>query len=328
MNKDKDTSIDDLRDVFNRFQELSSFDWKEKGLRCWEVIRCDEKVMRSCPAVLQNSEYKCWLVVGTFSGAANMAKCVLEAGNCKECSYYKSRKGEYDDKHGGIKVLVVEDENIVAMEIQERLKRLGYTVCGTTAYGDKAIQMAKEKSPDVVLMDIRLKGKMDGVQAAEKIQKDHGIPIIYLTANSDDSTFLRAKLTGPFGYILKPFREKDLQINIEIALYKNKTSRAANLHRENERNLNRAKTDVVANANLKNEQTVDEIIKLVDVALKSDSSKTQSDNLNKISQYASSLKAEIQRTIAISNTDNEKLKEHSRQFNILKSDSTKSDKKE
>ncbi|MBF0566191.1 MAG: response regulator [Nitrospirae bacterium] len=281
--------------------------------------------MRSCPAVVRNAEHKCWLVAGTLSGSGNPAKCAQEVRNCRDCSYYKSVKGKYDDKHDAIKVLVVEDENIVAMEIQERLKRLGYTVCGVAAYGDKAIQEANEKNPDVVLMDIRLKGKMDGVEAAEKIQKNLGIPIIYLTANSDDGTFLRAKLTGPFGYILKPFRERDLQTSIEMALYKNKTSRAANLHRENEINLNRAKTDVVANANLKNEQTVDEIIKLVDSALKSNTSKTNSDYLNKISQYASSLKAEIKRTITISNTDNEKLKEQSRKFDISKSDNTKHD---
>ncbi|MFQ5616738.1 MAG: response regulator, partial [Anaerolineales bacterium] len=99
-------------------------------------------------------------------------------------------------------ILVVEDENIVAMDIQNRLRRLGYAVPAVVSSGEEAIDKAAETHPDLVLMDIKLKGEMDGVAAAEQIRARFGIPAIYLTANADEATLQRAKITQPYGYLL------------------------------------------------------------------------------------------------------------------------------
>ena len=121
---------------------------------------------------------------------------------------------------GKPKILVVEDENVVALEIKKRLLNLGYVVPSVAASGKDAISKAKGFLPDLVLMDIRLKGEMDGIEAAKQIRTEFGIPVIYLTAHSDQETLKRAKQTSPEGYILKPFEEDDLRTIIEVALYK------------------------------------------------------------------------------------------------------------
>ena len=123
------------------------------------------------------------------------------------------------------KILVVEDENIVATDIKNRLKRLGYSVLAVVNSGEKALKKVEETHPSLVIMDIRLSGDMDGVTAAEKIRSRFQIPVIYLTAYSDETTLQRAKVTEPFGYILKPFQARDLQIAIEMALYKHQMER-------------------------------------------------------------------------------------------------------
>ena len=119
-----------------------------------------------------------------------------------------------------VKVLVVEDESVVSKDIQESLKGLGYTVCGTASAGEEAIKKAESLQPDLVLMDIVLKGDIDGVEAAETIRSRFHIPVIYLTAYSDEHTLNRAKVTEPSGYILKPFDERELHTTIEVALYR------------------------------------------------------------------------------------------------------------
>ncbi|MCH2223195.1 MAG: response regulator [Crocinitomicaceae bacterium] len=119
-----------------------------------------------------------------------------------------------------INVLVVEDESIVSKDIQHSLKKLGYNVVGASATAEKAIEMAISENPDVVLMDIMLKGKMNGIEAAEQIRLNSSIPVIFLTAYADESTLSKAKITEPYGYILKPFKEIDLHTTIEMAIYK------------------------------------------------------------------------------------------------------------
>lgn len=119
-----------------------------------------------------------------------------------------------------INVLVVEDESIVSKDIQHSLKKLGYNVVGASSTGEKAIELAGTEHPDIVLMDIMLKGDMSGIQAAEIIRKEHAIPIIFLTAYADEATLSKAKITEPYGYILKPFKEIDLHTTIEMAIYK------------------------------------------------------------------------------------------------------------
>jgi two-component system, response regulator PdtaR len=120
------------------------------------------------------------------------------------------------------KILIVEDEGIVILHIKKALENLGYVVAGMASSGDDAIIKATEIRPDLVLMDIVLKGAVDGIEVAEKIRAIRHIPVIYLTAHADESTLQRAKVTEPLGYIVKPFRERDLQIAIEFALYKSK----------------------------------------------------------------------------------------------------------
>jgi len=117
-------------------------------------------------------------------------------------------------------VLVVEDEKIVSKDIQLSLKRLGYTVVGTADTADGAIAAAQEHRPDVILMDIILKGEKNGIDAATAIRAEMDIPIVYLTAHSDEATIQRAKESEPHGYILKPFKEVDIRTNIEMAIYK------------------------------------------------------------------------------------------------------------
>ncbi|HWQ44877.1 MAG TPA: response regulator [Methanosarcina barkeri] len=118
------------------------------------------------------------------------------------------------------RVLIIEDEHIVAMGIKKMLKSLGYTVTGVASSGEDAISKAESTFPDVVLMDIMLKGDLDGVEAAKEIRERFDVPIVYLTAYSDNNILERAKITEPFGYIIKPFDEKDLYSSIEIALHR------------------------------------------------------------------------------------------------------------
>jgi len=121
-----------------------------------------------------------------------------------------------------LRIMIVEDELIVADDIQNCLQSLGYSVVATVSSGEQSIKKAQELRPDLVLMDIILKKEMDGIEAAEIIIKNFNIPVIYLTAHSDEATINKAKITEPYGYLLKPFNERDLLTNIEIALYKHK----------------------------------------------------------------------------------------------------------
>ncbi len=119
-------------------------------------------------------------------------------------------------------ILIVEDERVSAEDIKMSLQRLGYFVSGIAVSGEEAVKKAEEMHPDLVLMDIVLKGEMDGIEAASAISSRLDTPVVYLTAHADKKTLARAKITEPFGYILKPFDDKDLQTNIEMALYKHK----------------------------------------------------------------------------------------------------------
>ncbi len=118
------------------------------------------------------------------------------------------------------KILVVEDESIVAKDITKSLKKMGYTVTATVNSGPKAIDEIENLKPDLVLMDIMLKGKVTGIEVAEEIKNRFRIPVIFLTAYADDKTLSKAKITEPYGYIIKPFKEKELNTTIETTLYK------------------------------------------------------------------------------------------------------------
>ncbi len=116
------------------------------------------------------------------------------------------------------RALIVEDETLIAEELRERLARLGFSVIASVASADEGIAIATRERPDLVLMDIRLKGRKDGVQAAREIRKQVDVPIVYLTAYSDQLTVDRAKTSEHDGFILKPFRGRELQATIDVAM--------------------------------------------------------------------------------------------------------------
>jgi PAS domain S-box-containing protein len=124
------------------------------------------------------------------------------------------------------KILVVEDERIIAEDIKIRLDQLGYDVISISASGEEAIETAQTKRPDLVVMDIMLGSTMDGIEAAQIIREQFDIPIIFLTAYVDNVLLARAKIAEPFGYILKPFDDRELGSTVEIALYKKKIEAA------------------------------------------------------------------------------------------------------
>lgn len=124
------------------------------------------------------------------------------------------------EKGGPSRILVVEDEAIIAEEIQDRLARLKFNVVGVEDSGARAIEAVQRTQPDLVLMDIRLKGKMDGIEAAAEIRKQANVPIVYLTAHTDPATLQRAKETAPLGYVLKPIHERELEVAIELAMHR------------------------------------------------------------------------------------------------------------
>jgi len=131
-------------------------------------------------------------------------------------------------------ILVVEDEIIIAENIQRKLTNMGYYVPAIVSSGEEAIKKIKENNPDLVLMDIVIHGKIDGIETAGQIRSLYDIPVVYLTAFADEKTLERAKITEPFGYLIKPFKERELQIIIEIALYKHEMEKKL---KESERRL-------------------------------------------------------------------------------------------
>ena len=128
------------------------------------------------------------------------------------------------------KILIVEDEGIVASDLRGRLERIGYHVLDVISSGPAAVEYAVDRRPDLVLMDITLRGGMDGVEAVEEMRRRIDVTVVYITAHSDEATLQRAKITDPFGYVLKPFDERELLKTIEMALYKNATDRKLREH--------------------------------------------------------------------------------------------------
>ena len=118
------------------------------------------------------------------------------------------------------KILIVEDESLIALEIETRLKKYGYEICGKATNSEETLKIVQTETPDLVLMDIMIKGKLDGIQTTKEINKLSNIPVVYLTAYVDQKTIDRAKETNPFGYLSKPIQERDLRSTIEMAIHK------------------------------------------------------------------------------------------------------------
>jgi len=137
----------------------------------------------------------------------------------------------------GSRVMIVEDEALVALHIRRELTKLGYTVVGAASNGEQALKMIEEIFPDVVLMDIHIQGEMDGIETAARIPRYLHIPVIFLTGHSEDTTLKRAGDTQAYGYLIKPFLGRELHATIKMALVR---SRADEAVRENESLLFRA----------------------------------------------------------------------------------------
>lgn len=155
------------------------------------------------------------------------------------------------DAEAPTSILLVEDEGIVAYDLQEALTRLGYHVTGIASEGVQAVCMAEEQHPQLVVMDVSLRGEIDGIQAARLIQERAQIPVIFLTGHSDPATLQRAVLTGPLGYIVKPFQEVELRCAIEVAIHKHRADLAM---REREEALRR-NAELMENLSLIDELT-------------------------------------------------------------------------
>lgn len=117
------------------------------------------------------------------------------------------------------RIMIVEDEALIAREIQLKLTNMGWEVVGH-AFGEEAVELAIETQPDLLLSDINLRHGLSGIDLAQRIQEEVDVPVVFLTAYSDEETVARAKTVTPFGYIIKPVENRDLQITIEMALYK------------------------------------------------------------------------------------------------------------
>jgi PAS domain S-box-containing protein len=156
-----------------------------------------------------------------------------------------------------LKILIVEDELIVADEIQRKLKKSGYTVLDTAVSRDEAVALALRYKPGLVLMDIKLQGEMVGVDAAQEITDALDIPIVYLTAYSDRKTLERAKITEPYGYLLKPFSERELHVAVQIAVYKHRTERKLRETERKFRVLFEKSLDVIIIVNSETEEILD-----------------------------------------------------------------------
>jgi len=155
------------------------------------------------------------------------------------------------------RILAVEDEGITAMHLHEMLERLGYEVIDVVASGEEAVRKAAEEQPDLVLMDIILRGDMDGIEAADEIRHRYGIPVVYVTAHAGEDFLERAKLTEPFGYVIKPFYDNELHSSIVMALYKHEME---NRLRESHEQVHRALTGVI--------DTIAALVKLRDPFIK------------------------------------------------------------
>lgn len=134
--------------------------------------------------------------------------------------------------HKPTKILIVEDEAIIAMDIESRLIALGYEVVGIAPGGERARQLAATLTPDLMLMDIHIQGPEDGTQVAQSIWKSHNIPSVFLTAFSDEETVARAVLSNPYGYLTKPFIDGELRATVEVAIYKHRTEQQLAMYRD------------------------------------------------------------------------------------------------
>ncbi len=144
------------------------------------------------------------------------------------------------------RILIVEDESIIALDLKTSLQHAGYIIAGVASSGEESIALAQTQQPDLILMDIRLRGPMDGIEAAQKIREQQSCPVVFLTAHTDSQTLDRAKLTDPFGYLTKPFVDHSLMTTIEIALARYASEQAIREALVKQREFNELRSRFVA----------------------------------------------------------------------------------
>ncbi len=188
-----------------------------------------------------------------------------------------------------VRILLVEDESIVAMDMERRLTALGYQVIEHVLTGEDAVAKAQLEQPDLILMDIHLKGEMDGIQAAERIKNSLGTPVIYITAYSDETTLSRAKVTEPFGYILKPFQEREIYSTIEMALYKYEIEQELRSAKIRAEEGSRAKSEFLANVSHELRTPLNSILGMTQLARKANDYQTQQEYLQIVEDSGRSL---------------------------------------
>jgi len=143
------------------------------------------------------------------------------------------------------RVMVVDDEAVITTQLEERLASMGYAVVGAASSGEEALEMAKQVEPDIILMDIVMPGTLDGIDAAKEVREKLDIPVIFLTAYADDRLVKKASHVGPFGYIVKPYQEREIRAAIEVAIYEKNIDRQLRASEEKYRNLVNTTKDLV-----------------------------------------------------------------------------------
>ena len=214
-------------------------------------------------------------------------------------------------------ILVVDDERIVSLDIQSSLKRLGYNIVGSAEHGDDAFRIAEEHHPDLVLMDVKLKGGSDGIDAAGKISAKLDIPIVFLTAYSDPETINRAKSMGPFGFLLKPFEERELHSAIEIALFKHQMERQLKVAMNKAEAANEAKNAFLATVSHELRTPMNGIIGMTELLLTTNIDSDQKTYLSLVRQSAHGLMGILNELLDFSKIEARTLRLRKSEFNLV-----------
>ncbi|WP_243546668.1 hybrid sensor histidine kinase/response regulator [Pseudodesulfovibrio tunisiensis] len=214
------------------------------------------------------------------------------------------------------RILVVEDEPISQLDITAALERAGFEVAGVAASGEEAISLADSESPDLVLMDIRLDGTMDGVETANRISRRYDIPVIYLTVYADEETLRWAKVSGPYGYLLKPVDHKELKSAIEVGLYKHQMECELRKAKRAAEAANRAKTSFLATVSHELRTPMNGVLGMTELLLLSDLPEAYRENVLLIKDSAMSLLSVLNQIIDYSKLEASSLKVREMDFRV------------